>query len=133
MIDIGDTVSGNFCWLDLAAVDAGRARAFYHDVFGWTADERQANGGIYTSLRNSGRNVGSLYQLSQRHLAQQVPSHWTPYIRVDDVDAAVLRAASCGGSVIVQPFEMPGIARIALLTDAVGAQVGLLGLERDGR
>ncbi|MBI3507118.1 MAG: VOC family protein [Proteobacteria bacterium] len=133
MIDIGDEKSGNFCWLDLAAVDSGRARAFYRDVFGWSADERQANGGKYTNLRNSGRNVGSLYQLAPRHLAQQVPSHWTPYIRVDDVDATVRRAAAHGGSVIVQPFDMSGVARIALLTDAVGAQVGLLGPERDGR
>jgi predicted enzyme related to lactoylglutathione lyase len=133
LIEIGSERPGNFCWLDLAAVDSGRAQIFYRDVFGWVAAERQANGGTYMNLQSAGRSVGSLYQLSPRHLAQQVPSHWTPYVRVDDVDVTARRAATSGGSVVVQPFDVAGVARIAMLTDSVGALVGLLGPERDGR
>ena len=66
-----------------------------------------------------------MYQLKGAHLDQGVPSHWTPYIRVDDVDDVVRRAASMGGRVIVQPFVVSGIARIALILDSVGAHVGL--------
>ena len=35
------------------------------------------------------------------------------------------KAGQLGGSVIVSPFEVSGIARIALIADAVGAQIGL--------
>jgi predicted enzyme related to lactoylglutathione lyase len=116
---------GEFCWADLAAGDAARASAFYADVFGWTAQAQTANGGVFTRLQSNGRDVGSLYQLNRAHLDGGVPSHWTPYVRVGDVDAAVLRVASCGGAVIVKPFAVSGVARIALIADAVGAHVGL--------
>jgi predicted enzyme related to lactoylglutathione lyase len=35
------------------------------------------------------------------------------------------RAGALGGEVIVRPFALSGVARVALVVDAVGAQVGL--------
>ena len=116
---------GEFCWADLAASDTARASAFYRDVFGWTARDQAANGGVFTRLQSKGRDIGSLYQLSRNHLDRGVPSHWTAYVRVDDIDAAVQRAISCGGSIIIKPFAVSGVARIALIADAVGAHIGL--------
>ena len=120
-----DADAGRFCWVDLAASDAGSAKDFYGLVFGWTANEARANGGSFTRLRLGGRDVGSMYQLSRAHLDRGVPSHWTPYIRVDDVDDVVRRAESIGGRAIVRPFVVAGVARIALILDPVGAHVGL--------
>jgi len=125
MVHLDDAAPGQFCWVDLAASDAGAAKAFYGELFGWTASEQAANGGSFTRLRRSDQDVGSVYQLSAQHLENGVPSHWTPYVRVDDVDAAVRRAAELGGEVIVRPFVADGTARIALILDCVGAQVGL--------
>ena len=116
---------GEFCWADLAANDAVRASAFYRDVFGWTARDQAANGGVFTRLQSKGRDIGSLYQLSRNHLDSGVPSHWTAYVRVDDIDATVQRAVSCGGAIIIKPFAVSGVARIALIADAVGAHIGL--------
>jgi predicted enzyme related to lactoylglutathione lyase len=59
------------------------------------------------------------------HLDHGVPSHWTPYIQVDDLDDTVRRVTAFGGKVIVRPFVVSGIARIALVLDSVGAHVGL--------
>ena len=111
--------------MDLAASDADAAKAFYGQLFGWTSREQPANGGRFTRLRLSGRDVGSVYQLQREQLERGVPSHWTPYVRVDGVDEAARRAVSLGGEVIVQPFDVAGIARIALIVDSVGAPVGL--------
>lgn len=125
MAQFVSTNAGRFCWVDLAATDAARAKAFYSQLFGWTSREQPANGGRFTRMRLSGRDVGSLYQLSRGHLDRGAPSHWTPYIRVDDVDDAVRRAAAIDGNVIVRPSEIAGVARIALIEDSVGAHVGL--------
>lgn len=125
MFDIGKTAPGQFCWVDLAATDAQRAAAFYSRMFGWTSSEQAANGGHFTRLMLSDQDVGSLYQISRAHRDNGVPSHWTPYIRVDDVTSATRRAATCGGEVIVRPFDVPGVARIALILDSVDARVGL--------
>lgn len=134
MIDLGKTMAGQFCWVDLAATDATRAKLFYAELFGWTSDEQSANGGFFTRLQLSDQDVGSIYQLRQAHLDHGVPSHWTPYIRVDNVDDAVRRAGMIGGTVIVRPFVVSGVARIALIVDSVGAHVGLWGpVEANGQ
>ena len=84
-----------------------------------------SNGGYFTRLQMAGRDLGSLYQLRPEYLDEGVPSHWTPYVRVDDVDQAATRAVALNGEVIGQPFDGAGVARIALILDAVGARVGL--------
>jgi predicted enzyme related to lactoylglutathione lyase len=127
--------AGRFCWVDLAASDAEAAKAFYGRLFGWTSHEQPANGGRFTRLRLSGRDVGSLYQLGRGHLESGVPSHWTPYVRVDGVHEALERATALGGQVLVRPFAVAEVARIALILDAVGAPFGLwepIGAERKG-
>jgi predicted enzyme related to lactoylglutathione lyase len=116
---------GAFCWLDLAASDAALAKQFYAQVFGWSFDDQPALGGHFTRSRVGGRDVGSLYQLKRAQLEHGVPSHWTPYILVASADATAQRVAACGGRLVVAPFDVPGMARIALIEDAVGALVGL--------
>jgi len=125
MADIGATRTGQFFWVDLAATDAGRAQAFYGQMFGWTAESQAANGGVFTRLKLDGRDIGSLYQLQSREIEAGAPSHWTPYVLVDDLEAATRRARELGGEVLVDPFLVEGVARIALILDAVGAPLGL--------
>ncbi|MFO0992509.1 MAG: VOC family protein [Hyphomicrobiales bacterium] len=125
MANLTDINAGRFCWVDLAATDAERAKAFYGQLFGWAFREQPANGGRFTYVQLSGQNVGSLYQLRRNQLNLGVASHWTPYIHVDDVADAAGRAACFDGKVIVRPFEVSGVARIALIQDSVGAHFGL--------
>jgi predicted enzyme related to lactoylglutathione lyase len=125
MINPARAAAGQFCWVDLAATDADRAKHFYRQLFGWTSYDQPANGGIFTRLRSAGQDVGSLYQLSIAHLDHGAPSHWTPYIRVDNVDDVVRRTGAIGGKAIVRPFIVAGVARIALIQDSIGAHVGL--------
>lgn len=114
-----------FCWLDLAASDMALAKTFYAQAFGWRFETQRANGGRFTRCRAGAHEVGSLYPLKRAQLEHGVPSHWTPYLRVADVDALAARIAPLGGRVLVAPFEVERTARIALVEDAVGAVLGL--------
>lgn len=125
MVHISKMDAGQFCWLDLAATDADSAKTFYRNLFGWTSHEQLANGGSFTRLRLSDHDVGSIYQLRETLLDNGMTSHWTPYVRVKDIERAAGRAAWCGGTVVVDPFLVSGVARIALILDSVGAVVGL--------
>jgi predicted enzyme related to lactoylglutathione lyase len=125
MVQLAKTDPGRFCWLDLAATDADSAKNFYGKLFGWTSHEQPANGGSFTRLRLSDQDVGSLYQLREALLDRGISSHWTPYVRVDNVKDAVQRATDFGGTVIADPFVVSGVARIALIQDSVGALIGL--------
>ena len=125
MVSLGNSNTGQFCWLDLAATDAGSAREFYARLFGWTSHEQPANGGSFIRLRLSNQDVGSVYQLRDALLEHGMPSHWTPYVRVDSVQDSIRLATALGGTVVVEPFTVSGIARISLILDSVGALIGL--------
>jgi predicted enzyme related to lactoylglutathione lyase len=120
-----DNEPARFRWLDLAAVDARRAADFYAGLFGWQTGRQRANGGEFLHFSADGEDIASLYQLGAQQIAGGVPSHWTPYIGVADLDAAVSKAAALGGSVVVRPFRVDGMARVSLVTDSVGALIGL--------
>ena len=111
--------------MDLAATDAARAIAFYTELFGWSAQTQAANGGNFVRISHGGRDIGSLYQMKRSVLQSGVSSHWTPYVRVDDAEAASRRAAALGGAVAVEPFAVDGMVRIALIVDPVGGAFGL--------
>jgi hypothetical protein len=111
--------------MDLAATDAARAIEFYTGLFGWSVQTQAANGGEFVRLLHDGGDVGSLYQLKQSMLKSGVVSHWTPYVRVADVEAASRRAVALGGAVAVDPFAVDAMARIALIVDPGGAAFGL--------
>ena len=125
MIHPDKGAAGRFCWVDLAASDAEQAALFYSRLFGWHSREVTVNGGTFRHLRLGEQDVGSIYQLQREHLGHGVPSHWTPYIQVENACDIAQRVAALGGQTIVDPFVVSGIARIALILDSVGAQVGL--------
>lgn len=120
-----ETAAGRICWMDLAAADAPRAVEFYAGLFGWQEREHAVAGGRFMRLRLGDADVGSLYQLSRAHLQQGVPSHWTPYVRVDDLADSTRRVVALGGRVVVDRFVVPGLASIALITDPNDALLGL--------
>ncbi|HKJ51137.1 MAG TPA: VOC family protein [Gammaproteobacteria bacterium] len=120
-----DHQPGRFCWVDLAAADARGAADFYRGLFGWQTRRQRANGGEFLHFMAGGEPVASLYQLGSRQIAAGVPSHWTPYIAVSDIDESASNVETLGGRVVVKPFSVDGIARIGLVTDSAGALVGL--------
>jgi hypothetical protein len=51
----------------------------------------------------------------------EMPSHWSIYIQVEDVDAIVDRAQALGGSLCFPAFDAPGVGRLARIDDPSGA------------
>lgn len=56
---------------------------------------------------------------------------WVPYVEVTDVDVTATLAAGLGGTIVRQPFKVPGVGRNCLLRDPLGAYVGI-SLSRHG-
>jgi len=50
-----------------------------------------------------------------------VPPNWTPYIAVENTDAAMARARELGGTVIAGPIDVYDQGRMAFLQDPTGA------------
>ncbi len=118
---------GVFCWVDLVAHDMEAAARWYSELFGWDAQRSPASEGRppYVVFLARGQQVAGLGQMSDEMKAAGVPSMWNSYVNVDDAVATVERARSLGASVTVEPFPVPGVAKLAFLTDPQGAAFAL--------
>jgi predicted enzyme related to lactoylglutathione lyase len=55
----------------------------------------------------------------------EVPAHWLPYFQVTDVDATAHTASGAGGGVLLEPVQMEGGPRFAVLHDPQRAAFGV--------
>jgi predicted enzyme related to lactoylglutathione lyase len=114
---------GTFIWNELTTTDVGGATFFYGAVFGWTFRDEDMGGMTYTIIQRGDSELGGLMT---RPEGFDVPTHWKVYIATDDADATVAKAKELGGSVIVEPTDIPDVGRFAVLQDPVGAVFGIL-------
>ena len=116
------TKHGSFCWMELGTTDQAGAKKFYSDLFGWTVDDSPIGPDEYYSMfKLDGKDAAAGYTLRKDQQAQGVPPHWMLYIATDNVDDSARQATELGGTVIVQPFEVMDIGRMAVVQDPTGA------------
>jgi predicted enzyme related to lactoylglutathione lyase len=115
---------GTFCWADLGTSDAGDAKRFYAALFGWTAEDRPMGpGAFYTMLTYQGRAVAALY--AQDPASGAGAPHWLNYISVASANDTARRTRELGGTVVVEPFDVLDVGRMALVQDTTAAVVAL--------
>lgn len=107
-------------WVELASRDATAARDFYSALLGWECSASTVPGaGEYTEYGVGGTRYGGILPMSAEW--GEMPSHWSIYVLVPDVDACVARATALGGRACVPPFDVPGVGRLARIDDPTGA------------
>lgn len=116
-------MSGQFVWYELMTSDSSSALRFYPAVTGWGTDEFDKV--QYTEWTADDVPLGGVVQLTSEQMEHGVPSHWLPYISVDDVNAAAAQAASLGGRLSFGPHDIPGTGRFAVLADPQGASFAI--------
>jgi hypothetical protein len=112
---------GHFSWNELVTTDEAAASAFYTRLFQWTAEQFGGGGQTYTLFKKGGRMVGGMMKCPKPGL----PAHWLAHVTCEDVDAAVSQTAALGGKILMAPFNVPTVGRIAILLDPQGASLGL--------
>lgn len=109
---------GALCWNEVQTPDIDAATAFYHDVFGWTAEpmDMGPDGPPYSVFMNGETGVGGALPPSM----EGVPAHWSTVFAVTDCDDACATASANGGSVLAAPMDIP-VGRMAVIADPQGA------------
>jgi predicted enzyme related to lactoylglutathione lyase len=113
-------------WFELHTRDHAAAVAFYRSVFHWdTTAVGDTDEFRYTVMRDPG-GEGELAGImdSSSLLPEGVPSHWSVYWEVEDVDVAVAKVRALGGSVVMDGESTP-YGRLATVTDPAGAEFKL--------
>ena len=115
--------AGSFGWNELQTRDAEKAKEFYAAVFGWEPVDTDMGGGSnYIRWQLGDRIVAGMIQMDE-NFPPEMPSNWLVYFGVEDADEAVAKAQAAGGSVHVEPTDIPGMGRFAVLADPHGAVV----------
>ena len=123
------TPNGNFFWCELNTWNAEKAKDFYEGACGWEFEriDNQDGEGDYWLCKADGQPVAGI-------LAYTTPDHdgltdvWVPYVAVPDVDQRILVATANGAEVRRQPWDLPGVGRVATLIAPDGAVIALITL-----
>lgn len=120
-------------WVELASRDGDGAKAFYGALLGWQFGPSNAPlppGMAYHEYSVGGIRFGGILPMTKEW--GDMPSNWSLYVPVPDVDACLERAIALGGKVCVPAFDAPGVGRIARLDDPTGAGVYVIKLNLAG-
>jgi predicted enzyme related to lactoylglutathione lyase len=110
------------CWVDLFTSDPEKSQRFYSELFGWTVEDPGPDYGGYVNFHKDGVPVaGSMPNDGQ----SGVPDVWSVYLATDDAQATVDAAVAHGGHVIVPATPVMELGRMAVVTDAGQAAIGI--------
>jgi predicted enzyme related to lactoylglutathione lyase len=106
---------------EVVGKDANALRAYYGELFGWKFS--QPMGPTDYSVLEEQEGIGGGVGAGPEGYA----GHVTFYVQVPDVEAALAKAESLGGSRMMGPDEVPGVGIvIGLFSDPEGHVIGLM-------
>jgi uncharacterized protein len=115
-------VHGTFSWVDNATTDQDAAKRFYGALFGWDFDDRPVgDGAVYSVALKGSDPVAAIAPQQDDEIDQGIPPHWNNYVTVDELEPVASRVNELGGQLIVPPFDVMDVGRMAVLADPAGA------------
>ena len=121
MANSPQNTEGDFIWYELMTPDAEAAQAFYSGLVGWTFMDSGMPDMEYRIFSAGEENVGGFMSLTPEMLNGGAHPAWMGYICVDDVDASAAAIKSAGGSIHMEPWDIPEVGRMAFVADPQGA------------
>ena len=110
------------CWVDLMTSDHARAREFYGQLFGWTANEPSDEfGGYFMFVKDGVPVAGGMPTMPDAG----PPNVWSIYLSTDDAEKAVEVATAAGAQVIAPAMDVADLGKMAVLIDPGGAAIGM--------
>ncbi|WP_067538421.1 VOC family protein [Nocardia crassostreae] len=127
-------VPGALSWTELYTTDGPGAKDFYRAVFGCNADDKDMGEVVYSVVSSpeaegADTGQGGIMQLHQDNLDAGNLSEWHPYFGVTDCDATAARATEAGAATLIPVMDVPGIGRMAMFQDPMGAPFAILQAE----
>jgi predicted enzyme related to lactoylglutathione lyase len=107
---------GTPIWFELNTADGAKAQDFYAATIGWTIEPSPTaeHGGYLIASAPDGARIAGI---APPPPDAPSPPNWSIYFAADDVDAAATKVRELGGSIQVEPADIPGIGRFAIAMD----------------
>jgi hypothetical protein len=111
---------GTPIWYELVTTDPDASKTFYDAVLGWTVEAQPSGEMDYRMIDTGAGLVGGVMRLAPEMQAGGAKPRWLFYIGVDDVDATAAMIGAKGGQVVMGPFDLEGVGRMAFVQDPQG-------------
>jgi predicted enzyme related to lactoylglutathione lyase len=122
---------GHCAWNELSTTDPEAAKAFYGTEFGWVQDGDMDMGPLGKYEFWWDREKRFMLGAVMPKMAEMPVPFWTYYFRVADIDKAVETIKANGGTIMVEPMEIPGGDFSLNAMDPQGAAFALVGPRLD--
>lgn len=74
---------------------------------------------------NNGNPVGGMLQITDEW-GKDVPSHWTIYFSVENIDGAIAKAQASSATMLYDPVMVPEVGRFTKIRDPQGVHFSLI-------
>lgn len=121
MPEVTHHTPGTFSWVELNTTDVAAAKQFYGALFGWQPHDMPAGPDMtYTMLKLSDLEIGAMCDIPPDQRKHGVMPHWMSYVTVENADQSAARAKELGAHLLMEPFEVMDVGRMAVLADPQG-------------
>jgi predicted enzyme related to lactoylglutathione lyase len=103
---------------EIGCKDLAKSQQFYAKLFDWQLSPHGP-----AVMVNTGAEGGIQGHINA--LGHEPHNYITVYIRVEDLQAYLDKAAKLGGKTLVPPTEVPGMGQFAWIADPEGTIIGL--------
>jgi len=123
---------GSVWWVELVGSNDGTRFDYYKKTLAWSTRSATPEGDAsaaqatakYTLFLAGGTEVAGATVALKADPVKNRPM-WIVYFRVDNVEKAIARALQSGGRLLQAPYDVPGTARMAVLSDLDGLVFGI--------
>ncbi|GAA0514474.1 glyoxalase [Saccharopolyspora subtropica] len=131
--DVG--LPGTLMWAELVTIKAQTADHFFHELFGYTAEQfGTEHRSDYSVWYLGDESVLARVSMIREFITESTRPHWLLYLGVDTeigTDELVRRAIGLGGRIRVDPYDS-SIGRVAVLRDPTGARFAVIDSSQAG-
>lgn len=117
---------GKVWWTELRTRDVQGALQYYKTVCGWHFEQVPLGTAPYYMGKCGGDPVVGVVDIRGQKGMEDVPPHWFSFFAVADVEKVVAETRAREGQVIMEPFDIPFVGRVAIVSDPTGAALGLI-------
>jgi len=116
---------GHVGWHELHARDQAAVFPFYAELFGWSKGQTLEMGpmGTYQLFTTGGEAVGGMFT----DATASAKPFWLYYISTGNIARAAERVKVAGGTVVMEPHEVPGGAWVVQCRDPQGVLFAMVG------
>jgi len=111
----------HFIWYELMTSDPDAAARFYGEVVGWSVGGSGQTDKAYQQWSVGSETVGGLMAIPADAGEHGMRPMWAGYLNVADVDSSLAKITAAGGEVHMPATDIPGVGRLAMVTDPQGA------------